>query len=434
MKSFVKLVLVSLAILLLSAAAYAQNAVEVHIMWYNDGNEGEVLQDLLTRFEKDNPGIRVVVDTVPYSATQDQLPLAVQSGQAPDMARVTNYTTYAGNYLDLRPLLKDAKYFDDNFPASSLQALRTGDDTTGLYGFPNQFTVTGPYINRTLFEQAKIDVPSDTNQAVTWEEWTEVAKKVAEATGTKYAVAMDRSGHRFSGPALSEGASYYNADGSFHIDTEGFRRMANIFIGWHEQNLTPAEIWVGSGGSYAAGADYFINGQLVLYMSGSWQVQNFVNKIGDKFDWVAVPNPTGPGGSTGMPGGTMLVAFKSTKHPQEVAQVMEYLASLPVLTEFTARTLFIPGHLGLAKTGVDYQTDSKLAKDALNVFLSEVPKLSAESYRLNNEPLNSVLFNSVRDRLTDVLSGDLTLDDAIARIQQTVDDAKANAEATAAPK
>ena len=35
--------------------------------WYDDGKEGEVLRDLLNRFEAKNPDIKVVIDTVPYA-------------------------------------------------------------------------------------------------------------------------------------------------------------------------------------------------------------------------------------------------------------------------------------------------------------------------------------------------------------------------------
>jgi alpha-1,4-digalacturonate transport system substrate-binding protein len=157
-------------------------------------------------------------------------------------------------------------------------------------------------------------------------------------------------------------------------------------------------------------------------------VQRFSNDIGDAFDWEVVPNPSGPGGSTGMPGGTGLVAFASTEHPEEVARVMEYLASQDVLGEFSARTLFIPGHLGLAEAGLEYETDSELARAALNGFLAEVPKLSEQGYMLNAHPQNSVIFNETRDRLTQVIVGEITLDEAIERVQIAVDDAIAAAQ------
>ncbi len=433
-KSRLLLLLVLLLGMIGVSIVHAQTPVEVRIEWYNDGNEGDVLRALLDDFEKANPDIKVTVDTVPYDTILQQLPLQVQAGQGPDIARVTDAPGFAGQYLDLRPLLKDAKYWDDNFPASILQSMRTADDKDGLHGYPNQFTVTGPYINKTLFDQAKVAVPTG---ATTWEQWTDLAKQVATATGTKYAIAMDRSGHRFAGPAMSEGATILSEDGKVTIDSPGLRTMANIMMGWNKDGLWPADVWLGSGGSYAAGADYFINGQLVFYMSGSWQIQNFADKIGDAFDWVAVPNPTGPGGSTGMPGGTTLVAFKETQHPQEVARVIEYLASHDVTAQFAAKTLIIPGNADLAKEGVKFETDSQLAKDALNAFLAQVPNLAPQGYRLNGFKYNSALFNAIRDRLTQAMTGELTLDEAIARAQDDVDKAIAptpapTAEATAA--
>jgi alpha-1,4-digalacturonate transport system substrate-binding protein len=422
-------ILFVLALVLVGAVAVqAQDAVELRITWYDDGSEGVVLRDLLDRFEADNPDIRVVVDTVAYNTVLEQLPLQVEAGEGPDMARVTNFDAFKGFYLDMRDLVEDAAYWEASFAPAVLAALRSGeDDAEAIYGFPNQFTVTGPFINRTLFEQAGIEVPSDSMDAVTWAEWTEAARAVAEATETQYAIAIDRSGHRFAGPAFSEGATFFNEDGSITIDTPGFRSFAETMIGWHTDGITPAEVWIGSGGSYAAAADFFINGQLVMYMSGSWQIGRFSNDIGDTFDWQAVPNPTGEGGSTGMPGGTMMVAFGDTEHPEEVARVMDYLASVDALKEFSERTLFIPAHLGLGE--LDFQTDVEAAQSALLTFAAEVPKLSEQAYQLQFGGQAFAINNPIRDRLTQVLTGELSLDDAIARIQQDVDDALAAAAA-----
>ncbi|MBC7870256.1 MAG: extracellular solute-binding protein, partial [Chitinophagaceae bacterium] len=334
---------------------------------------------------------------------------------------------YFGYYLDLREYLADADYWDANF-ALVLPAFRADAESDAIYGFPTQFTVTGPYINRTLFEQAGIEVPSDTNEAVTWQEWTDVAREVAEATETQYAIAIDRSGHRFAGPAMSVGATYFDDEGNFTVDTEGYRAFAELLKSWHDDGITPAEVWLGSGGTYAAAADYFINSQLVFYMSGSWQIQRFTNDIGDAFDWEAVPNPTGDGGSTGMPGGAALVAFAATEHPAEVARVMEYLVQEDVLGEFSARTLFIPGHSGLAEAGIAYETESEAAAQALNTFVAEIPKFQEQAYQLNFSPLGFVVFNETRDRLTQWMLGELTLDEAIERVQVAIDEAVAAAQ------
>jgi alpha-1,4-digalacturonate transport system substrate-binding protein len=430
MKKFSVLLVLALVALLSLSVVQAQDPVELRITWYDDGNEGAVLRDQLDAFEAENPDIKVVIDTVDYAQGINQtLPLQIQAGEGPDMARITAFTGLTDYYLNMRDLVADPEYWDASFPQIAMQAMRPEGDTTGLYGFPNQFTITGPYINRTLFEQAGVEVPSDSSDAVTWAEWTEAAKAVAEATGTPYAIAIDRSGHRVAGPAISDGATFFDADGNVTIDTPGFREFAQTMIDWHTEDITPAEVWIGNSGAYAAAVDFFINGQLVFYMSGSWQIGNFATNIGDTFDWEAVPNPTGTGGSTGMPGGAVMVALKETEHPAEVARVMDYLVQHDNQADFAARTLFIPGHLGLAAEGVDYQTDVEGAKQSLNMFLSQLPSIAEEAYALNFHPQNTAIFTAIRDRLGQVLTGELTLDDAIVRMQEDVDTALAAAAA-----
>lgn len=319
--------------------ALAQNQVELRMTWYDDGNEGQVMRELLDRFEADNPDIRVVMDTVAYSSgILETLPLQLASGDGPDMARVTNLGGLSEYYLDLREYLSDPEYWEENF-GQFLDWMRP-EDPEMIPGFMTQLTVTGPFVNKTLFDQAGVEMPAE---GATWEAWAQATREVAEATGTAFAMAMDRSGHRLAGAAISQGAAYFDEEGNPAIDDEGFRQMAQLMVDWHQDGTMIPDVWIGAGGTYTAGNEQFINGEVVFYMSGSWQVGQFAETIGDAFDWVAVPNPCGPAACTGMPGGAALVAFEDTDHPEEVARVMEYLASEPVLEEFYARTLFIPG-------------------------------------------------------------------------------------------
>ena len=402
-------------------AAPAGDVVTLRITWYDDGNEGAVLRDLLDRFEADNPDIKVVMDTVPYAqGILESLPLQLEAGEGPDMARVTQLGDLSRHYLDMRPMLSDPAYWDQNF-GPFLAWMQQEKGGNAIPGFMTQLTVTGPFINRTLFEQAGVAVPSDASDEVTWEEWAAAARQVADATGT-FAMAMDRSGHRLAGPAVSMGAKYFDAEGNpSMVGDEGFKKMAQLMVDWHADGTMMPEVWIGSAGSYVAGNEPFINGQLAFYMSGSWQIGQFAEKIGDAFDWAAVPNPCGPAGCTGMPGGAALVAINTTKHPEEVVRVMEYLTQEDVMAEFYARTLFIPGHLGLAEKGVDFQTDLPQAKQALSMFSSQVGKLLPLAYDLQAYKYNTVLFNANRDRLGQVLAGEMTLNEAIAKMQEDID-------------
>jgi alpha-1,4-digalacturonate transport system substrate-binding protein len=409
--------LIAVSAVLLSAAALAQ--VELRMTWYDDGNEGRVMRDLLDRFEAANPGITVVMDTVPYAAgIMQSLPLQLAAGQGPDLARMTDLGGQQAYFLDMRPYLSNPDYWEANF-GPFLNWMRPAG-SNAVPGFMTQLTVTGPFINRTLFDQAGIEVPTG---PTSWETWAEVTRAVAAATGTPYAMVMDRTGHRLAGPAISQGAKIFGDDGFPAIDDAGMRTMAQLMIDWHADGTMHPDTWIGSAGSYVAGNEFFINAQVVLYMSGSWQIGQFANLIGDAFDWEAVANPCGPAACTGMPGGAALVALSGTRHPAEVAKLMEFLAQEEMMAEFYGRTLFIPGHLGLAETGVDFVTDVDAARDALSAFASQVPALDPIALQLQAYPFNFHIFNNLRDRLTQVFVGELTLDQALERVQADVDQA-----------
>ena len=415
--SWVSRVFAATAFVMLAWTAPASAQTEVRIMWYSDGNEGEVLRDLLDRFEKKNPDIKVVVDNVAFKAILESLPVQVAAGQGPDIARTPDLGGLSKYYLDLTPYLADADYWRQNF-GPYLQWYRPPGDTTGIYGIQNQLTLTGPFINKTLFDQAGVAVP---HEGATWDDWAAAVDAVARKLNIPIPLAMDRSGHRFSGPAIGMGARYFNDKGEPAVVDDGFKAMASRIKKWHDDGTMAKELWGSvSGATYRGANEEFANGQVVMYYSGSWQVSQFAKQIGDAFDWVVVPQPCGPAGCTGMPGGAGVVSFKSTRHPKEVARVMDYLASEPVIAEFSARALILPAHLGVSQKGVDFKTDSRLAKDALSAFVSQTPKLSKIAYDLQGYPYNRVVFNAIISRLGQTVVGELTLDAAYARITQDI--------------
>ena len=413
----------------LGSTALAQDAVEISFMCYENGNECSVYDDLLSRFSEANPGITVIVDTVPYTTVRDQLRVQVEAGQAPDMARITDFAGMAGFYLDLRPLMEDPSLLEDNVPAAILESFRAEGDMSALHGFPDAATVTAPYVNATLFEQAGVALPSDEMDEPTWDDWLAALDEVAQATGVQYSMSIDNKGHRFAGPAMSLGADFFDDEGNFDLEgDEGFRAFAMILKDLMDAGKTPAETWLGTS-QYSGAQDYFVNVEAVMYFSGSWQIGRFSDEIGDAFDWVVVPNPYGPGGSTGVAGGAAIVSYAQTEHPQEVAMVMEYLLQPEVYGEFSARTLNIPGHNAVAAMGVEFDTDSAAVANALNGFAAEVPKLQDQAVALNPHPLAFAYYDASNTRLAQYFAGELTLDEAMQRLQEQLDEAAMNMEA-----
>lgn len=426
-KSFIP-VLLLLALLLPGSLLLAQDPIEVRFTCYQDGTECDVYEDLLSRFEEANPGIDVVIDRVEYQAILDSLPVNVEVGEGPDIARLTNFTQLRDFYLNLRPLMEDPALLDDNFNPAVLAAFRNEGDADGLYGFPDALTVTAPFVNATLFEQAGVELPGE---GTTWEEWGEALSAVAEATEVDYAFAIDNRGHRFAGPAMSYGATFFDEEGNFDLaGDEGFTGFAELLKGWFDAGMTPRETWA-TGDTYTAANEYFINVQTVMYFSGSWQVGSFVEGIGDAFDWTVVPNPTGAGGSTGVAGGAGLVAFDSGDDARNaaIAAVMEYLLQPEVYAEFSGRTLNIPAHAGALEVGVTFESDDPQVVAALDAFAAEAAKLQDQAVAMNIHPFAFAYYGASNTRLQQYFFDEISLEEVTTLIQSDIDAAVANAAA-----
>ncbi|MGV0877264.1 ABC transporter substrate-binding protein [Martelella sp. FLE1502] len=416
MKNAVSILSIVAAGFMASTSAFAG---DVRIMWYSDGVEGEVMQDLIDRFQKDNPDINVTLDNVAYKVIQEQLPIQLEAGQGPDIARVTDLKALADHWLDLRPYLSDPAYWEENFGAQADWMRPDGSDA--ITGFMTQLTLTGGFANKTLFEQAGVDLPGD---KATWDDWVNASAEVAKSQQTAAAFAIDRSGHRISGPNVSYGANYIGPDGMPAPVDEGTKTFGTKLVNWTNDGLMLKDTWVSAAGStYRAAADDFINAQIPFYYSGSWQVANLSTKIGDAFDWVAIGSPCGTAGCSGLKGGAALVGIKYTKNPEDVAKVMEYLASPEIVKEFSERTLFLPAHKGVvAEGGLNWDTDDKNVGPALDAFVKSSAETLPAADALPAWKWASAYYGALVTRISQVMAGELTLDEAWTRIDQDIAD------------
>ena len=327
--------------------------------------------------------------------------------------------------LDITPYVKDAAALEASYGRTLAWTRVNGPDDKGIYSIMDQQTATGPYVNKTLFDQAGVALLA---KGATYEQWVAAAKEVAEKTKTPYPVAMDRTGHRFAGPAISYGAKYFGPDGTPITVDDGYRAFAKQFVDWNNDGTIAKEVWAGSGGAtYHDAAKEFINRSLVMYISGSWQIGRFGRDIGDAFDWVAVPAPCGPGGCTGIPGSAAVVGFKHTKAPEEVGKLLDFMAREDVQAAVLAKTKNIPANQALQAKGIDYVNASDAEKAALKTFAGSLAEFSPIAFQFQGYKNNRAIMNATVTRITQAIVGESTLDEALARIDTDVKEALAAA-------
>lgn len=408
------------ALAILSAGA--ASAVDLDLMISDVDGKAGIVQEFVDRYKEVAPDVNITLNVVGYDVVRDQLPVQLEAGAGPDLAFVTTLGSLQPYYVDLTPFV-DAAAWEAAYGAV-LPWYRAGNPG-GIYGFHSEMTVTGPYVNLTMFEEAGVELPGE---GATWEDWAEAARAVQAATGAYAGMVMDRSGHRMAGPAMSYGAQYFDADGRIVID-EGFRTFAQMMIDWHAEGLMPPDIWPAvSGATYANGNELFFAEEVPFYMSGSWNTGNVQSNVGDKFDWAVVPVPCGPAGCGVMPGGAGLTAFKSGDPVAEeaAARFVDWMASEENAREWYTRTFAIPAHAKLQEEGLDYASAgaSEAVNEGLNAFAAMAARAAKETpqaFALQGSAKNSIVFNATVQYLASAMNGELTLDEAIAKITEEVD-------------
>jgi alpha-1,4-digalacturonate transport system substrate-binding protein len=141
----------------------------------------------------------------------------------------------------------------------------------------------------------------------------------------------------------------------------------------------------------------------------------FQDAIGNKFEWQVVLNAC-EAQCGGMPGGNFLVAFKSSKAPAKLARFMEYLGSRASMEAFDQESYLLPTRNDLLQSGVKYAANN----DDMNTFIKGITLMPKQAYVDNYNVHFQQVANEVRDRVTQAIIGQLS-------VQQALDLAQTNA-------
>jgi alpha-1,4-digalacturonate transport system substrate-binding protein len=274
-----------------------------------------------------------------------------------------------------------------------------------LIGVPYDLTVNGPFINVDMFKKAGVAVPTSWN----WAELVAAGKKVQKATGSEYAFAIDKSGHRVSTAMSHFGAFMVDKNQRNVLPTSKFRaeKAIKIITDLYKADQAPRDLWIGTGTKYSSPTAIFLAQQTPIFFSGNWQVAALAKDA--KFDFAAVPNPKELNGG-GWPGGKFLTAFNASKNPDLAAFFVRYLADTAQMEQMDKNAFWLPTRVDLVAQGVKYATRST----DMGVFQADAAKTPAAAYGIQSVPtLTGNIYNKLRDLMTEVIAGKITAKQAV---------------------
>ena len=107
---------------------------------------------------------------------------------------------------------------------------------------------------------------------------------------------------------------------------------------------------------------------------------------------------------------------------------MDYLASEAVVKEFSERTLFLPAHKAVVeKGGLNWATKDKNVGPALDAFVKSSNATLPAADALPAWKWGTAYYGALVTRISQVMAGEMTLDDAWAKIDQDIADKVAQA-------
>ncbi|MFI6739104.1 ABC transporter substrate-binding protein [Nonomuraea sp. NPDC050451] len=314
--------------------------------------------DLAKEFEA-KEGVKVEIVNVPYDGYQDKLRQAAQANSLPDAASVPSLDTIWINQL--QDLAATA-----NAPANKINKdLLTVQDGKVLC-IPSDLTAAGLFVNKSLFEKAKVDIPADPNKAWTWDEFLAAATKVRTATNAKYDLVYDQSPARIRAFIYGHGGKGFQLgpDNKYTTPDDATVQALSKFASLNDDKVMPKSVW-------GAGADpnaLFKSGQVVAYFSGVWQVADFAESITD-FDWASAPTPVGSIHATDINLGGKVVAFNNGDKADPAKKWVDYVFQPANYTKLAQVNGYLPVESGLT---LNYPFKNKAALDAFQLYLKEI--------------------------------------------------------------
>ncbi len=353
--------LLSLGLTLGLSFALAQ--VSITYWQYDFGTRIDAMEQLIERFNAENPDVIVTQETFPYDAYEQRVAAATAAGQGPEVVQLFYGWVAAwqrAGYIEPLPQEHvDHAWIEDYF-IPMVQSVKIEGE---YYGLPTAVRALALFYNKDMFAEAGLD-PDAPPQ--TWDEFVEVA----EALTVKRGPLFQRIGY---GPGGQDhhlirtvlmnqlGTPPYSADNrevlyGNEIGAEALKTWTDWML---VDEIGVVEFIPGSGGY----RDGFMNQENIgMIIDGSFAIGAVRNNA--EFDWGVAELPTFDNGVQANFGSFWMNAvgpraYESPEKLEAAARFIEYVTS----EEAMQLWLEVVGELPAARTLVD---DPALLADPVN--------------------------------------------------------------------
>lgn len=165
-----------------SDAGSSSGSASLVMAWWGNQTRNERTQQILDLYAEENPGVTIDGQFSEYSDYWNKLATAAAGHSMPDIIQMDykylNQYVSNGLLVDLTPYIEDGTITVDD---CNEDVLNSGSVNGGLYALCNGINAPALLYNKTLLDEAGIEIKDN----MTMDEFIEVSKEVYEKTGYK---------------------------------------------------------------------------------------------------------------------------------------------------------------------------------------------------------------------------------------------------------
>ena len=387
---------------------------EVTVWHYWDGTNADVFDDMAAEYNKAHSDVKISTSNVPNPDFLTKLRASASSNTLPDIAIGdlvwVPQIEQIGSLADLEPLLP-AETLSDINPA--LTSFGNIDDKQ--VSVPVSANNLAYMYNKTLFKEAGLDPEKP---PTTWEELMEVGKTILEETGKPGYDLFTEAGDNGEGLTWNFQVNLWQAGGEFltednsaaAFNTPEGAKALQFWVDLIESGVSPYAKW-----------GEFEKGQGGSAQEGSWMVGIWAADPPFDFGVGKAPYPSGGEPATNLGGEQAMVFDNSEAEAEAAADFLAWFLEPENVTRWSQETGMLPVTNSVAESS-EYLDWVKSTEPRLLPYVEQM----ADAHARPNTPLYPEISLAFAQEIEKALSGDATVEEALAAAEAAVNDVIAN--------
>jgi multiple sugar transport system substrate-binding protein len=338
---FIRQLLVVLLAMVALESCGGESSNVVTVKFWALGNEGENVQKFIPEFEKENPGIVVDIQQIPWTAAHEKLLTAFAGNSLPDICQLGNTWIPEFSFLGAIDSLNDliarsSEIASSNYFPGIWEPNVMG---TAVYGIPWYVDTRLLFYRKDIL--AKAGFPEGPKS---WADLQTASARIVGASGHKrYAIFLPTNEWQ---PlvlfALEAGATLLrDNDTRGDFTNASFEKAYAFYRSCYTKGYSPLS-WMEIQNIYQGIAE----GYIAMYITGPWNVGEFKRRLPPDLQdkWMTAPMPAVDGSFPGcsFAGGSSFVIVRSSPRKVAAWKLIEYLSRTSVQLRFYHLTGDLP--------------------------------------------------------------------------------------------